>query len=435
MPTVAFYTLGCKVNQTESFSMMGEFSQAGFTILPPEETADVYIINSCTVTATGDKKSLQALRRFRRRAPGAIIVLCGCFPQAFPERAEAIPEADLIMGSKNRSEVLAGVLDLLAGRKCDKINILPHQEGEPFETIALPALTERTRAFLKIEDGCARNCAYCIIPKARGPVRSKPLADIRWALASFAEQGFSEVVLTGVNLGCYGQDLGLSLSDAVELACEADGLSRIRLGSLEPDLITEKDFIRWAKAGEGKLCPQFHLSLQSGCDHTLRAMNRRYTICDYRETIAALRKHFPNAALTTDVMVGFPGETQRDHEESMAFLREVGFAKTHVFAYSPRPGTPAASMPDQVPGTISSRRAKEMADLAEAARTLFLHTRLGGSYTVLFETRSDDGLYHGYTSCYTPVYTPGEEDISGKIRTVRLTGLYKDGCCGALLDE
>ena len=430
MLRAAFYTLGCKVNQYESNAMMSAFEQAGFTIVEPEEEADVYVINSCTVTATGDKKSRQALRRFRRQSPLAVLVLCGCFPQAFPEEASLIPEADIVMGSKNRRDVLQAVLDRLAGGE-RVVKILPHTAGEPFEPMKIGGFHSRTRAFLKIQDGCERRCSYCIIPDARGPIRSKPLQDIQEELAALGAQGYREVVLVGINLSCYGLDLGLSLTDALEVACHTPGISRVRLGSLEPELLTDEMMEQWKKLPG--LCPQFHLSLQSGCDATLRRMNRHYDTAEYRRIAAGLRKAFPGCALTTDVMVAFPGETEEEYEASEAFVREMNFARTHVFVYSPRKGTPAALMP-QVDKQVASRRAKRMAQAAEDCRTRFLQEQLGTEQPVLWENRDSNGLWQGYTPNYTQVYLDSDRELHRQIVVVKLTELYQDGCMGRLAE-
>lgn len=426
----AFYTLGCKVNQYESHAMMSAFEEAGFTIVEPEQEAEVYVVNSCTVTATGDKKSRQALRRFRRQAPQGVLVLCGCFPQAFPDQASLIPEADIVMGSKNRGEVLQAVQNRLAG--ADRlVKILPHSFGEPFEPMKAGNFHSRTRAFLKIQDGCERRCSYCIIPDARGPIRSKPLEDIREELALLGAEGYREVVLVGINLSCYGLDLGLSLTDALELACHTPGIDRVRLGSLEPELLTDEMMERWKKLPG--LCPQFHLSLQSGCDATLQRMNRQYDTAEYRRIAASLRSAFPGCALTTDVMVAFPGETPEEYRQSEAFVREMNFARTHVFIYSPRPGTPASQMP-QVDKQEASRRAKAMALAAEDCQHRFLQTQLGSIRPVLWENRSSNGLWQGYTSNYTQVYLKHEGELGGQIIEAELRKLYQDGCMGRLAD-
>ena len=470
MPKAAFHTLGCKVNQCETAALQVAFAAAGFTIVPPTELADAYIINSCTVTATGERKSLRALRRFRRQNPEAIIALCGCLPQAFPEKAEANTEADIILGTKNRASVLGAVEQMLAGKPGRLIDIPPHAGAgeEPFEelptpkaanttqekaqpnhakkNLAIPAsphqeeptistgTREKTRAFLKIQDGCERTCAYCIIPKARGPLRSRPLDSLTAELKGFIAAGYKEVVLSGVNLGCYGHDLGLTLTDALALACALPGLTRLRLGSLEPDLLDAATITAWA-AYSGKLCDQFHLPLQSGCDQTLERMRRPYTTADYCRVAALLREAFPGCAITTDIMTGFPGETEAEHAATLAFIGEMAFARAHIFCYSPRPGTPATSLPGRVPPPVATARAREITALTDTSRREFLRTRIGKIYPVLFE-ESQDGVAYGHTPCYTPVRVSSPGDISNQILPVRLTafaGDGDDGCAGELL--
>ena len=439
MPTAAFYTLGCKVNQYESFSLMQAFGGAGFTIVEPGGEADVYIVNSCTVTGAGDKKSLQALRRFRRQAPGAVVVLCGCLPQAFPQKAGAALEADIVMGSKNRGALLVAVLKKLSGKGGRVVEIADYDEAEPFEKLDGPAFSDRARAYLKIQDGCDRNCAYCIVPAARGPARSKPLDDIRAELENITSAGYKEAVLTGVNLCRYGHDLGILLTDAIAAACKAQGLARIRLGSLEPDLITNEDIERWAAFREATLhgavlCPHFHLSLQSGCDETLRRMNRRYDTQHYRETVRKLREAFPGCAVTTDIIAGFPGETEDDHQASLNFAAEMYFARVHVFAFSPRPGTSAAGMPDKTAPETSARRAKEISQITAKSRCEFLMSRIGNIYPVLFESMAEDGVYYGHTPCYTPVWARAGRDLRGEMLTARITATHEDGCWGSFRD-
>ena len=317
---IAFATLGCKVNQYETENLMELFLSDGFDVVEPQEEADVYVVNSCTVTSSGDKKSRQLLRRLKKQNPAAKVALTGCFPQAFPDAAELIPEADIITGSYNRKGLLQAVQKALAtGERV--VDITPHQRHEAFEGMSVRGLRGRTRAFIKIEDGCERYCSYCIIPTARGPIRSKPLKDIRAELEGLVENGYKEVVLVGINLSSYGKDLGLRLIDAVKLACSVEGLHRVRLGSLEPELLSDEDLSEMAKLPH--FCPQFHLSLQSGCDKTLRAMNRHYDCAEYRRIVDKIREVFENPSITTDIMVGFPGETEEDFEASMTFAEEI----------------------------------------------------------------------------------------------------------------
>ena len=430
MNRIAFTTLGCKVNQYETECLAELFAQSGFTVVEPEEEADVYVVNSCTVTASGDKKTRQLLRRMKKRSPAALAVLTGCYPQAFPEEAKAIPEADVITGAKNRRGLLQAVLRAMeTGERI--VDLSPHQRGETFEPMSAAGLRGRTRAYLKIEDGCERYCSYCIIPTARGPVRSKPLADIKAEVEALAAAGYLEVVLTGINLSSYGKDLGLRLIDAVELCCAVPGIRRVRLGSLEPELLTESDIARMA--AQDKFCPQFHLSLQSGCDRTLKAMNRHYDSAEYARIVRDIRASFDNAAITTDIMVGFARETDEDHKASLAFAEEIGFAKVHVFAYSRREGTVAARRPDQVPEPVKDARSREMIALTDQTRERFLLSQLGRVEEVLVETTKTPFGYEGFTRNYTPVAVNCPPESCGTLVKVRITAVLEGRCLGEIL--
>lgn len=425
-----FVTLGCKVNQYETQVLEEKFAKAGIALAKEGEKADFCIVNSCTVTASGDKKTRQMLRRLKRQYPDAVMVLTGCYPQAFPQEASELEEADIVTGSTNRG----GLLDLVQAylqTPQRMVQIIPHQKGEAFEKMTATHFSERTRAFVKIQDGCDRYCAYCIIPYARGPVRSKPLSDITAELGQLAAQGYQEVVLVGINLPCYGKDLGLRLIDAVEAACQVEGIRRIRLGSLEPELLTAEDLKRLA--AQPKFCPQFHLSLQSGCDRTLKAMNRHYDSAEYRRIVQDIRKAFENPSITTDIMVGFPGETEEDFRQSADFAKEIGLAKAHVFAYSVRPGTRAASMPDQVSQREKEQRSSRLIEVTNATRQAFLQAQVGREEEVLFETTQTPYGIEGYTPNYTPVCVEAHEDIRGQIRRVRITAALNDLCLGELV--
>lgn len=422
-------TLGCKVNQYESQAMLQQLLHAGFS---PSmgESADVVLINSCTVTATSDHKVRQTLHRARRQNPGAVIVLTGCMPQAFPEEAEALTDADVILGNSNRSALLPDILTYLSTHQ-RIIDIVPHERKGSFEPMQIEDFQERTRAFIKIQDGCNRFCSYCIIPYARGRVRSKPLEDLEQELRLLGERGFREIVLTGINLSAYGQELDLHLCDAVEAACRMPGIERVRLGSLEPEQLSLPVIQRLA--AQKKLCPQFHLSLQSGCDATLRRMNRHYDTAEYREIVQNLRAAFPNAAITTDIMVGFAGETEQEFAESLAFAEEIGFAKVHVFAYSRRPGTVAYSAPDQLTKEVKDRRSKAMIEVTLGTMREFFQRQVGQTAGVLFERECTPGVYEGYTENYTPVMVSSEKPLHGQILPVRITSAGEDGCTGELL--
>ena len=428
---IAFYTFGCKVNQYETQVLSQLFAAQGWEVLDFAHDApwDAVVVNSCTVTAEGDRKTRQFLRRLRRERPDAAICLTGCFPQAFPEKAGAMAEADVVTGSRDR-RALAAALDRFLATRERVVEIRPHHRGEGFEAMETEDFGRRTRAFVKIEDGCENYCAYCIIPTARGPVRSKPMEDLREELVALARSGHREVVLAGINLSAYGREFGLRLIDAIELAASVPGIRRIRLGSLEPDVIGPEDFSRMAAAG--KVCPQFHLSLQAGCDATLRRMGRRYDTAHYLATAAEIRARFPLAAITTDLMVGFPGESEADFEESLAFARAVGFAKIHVFPYSQRPGTRAAELPDQIPQEEKRRRAARLLAVGEELRGAFLDAMVGTVQEVLFEETGGEGQT-GYTPNYTPVTVLELSSLQGKILPVRITGRRGDGCAGEVL--
>ncbi len=427
---VAFFTLGCKVNQYETEVLTAKFKANGFEVVSTDESADVYVVNSCTVTASGDKKTRQTLRKFKRANPDSVVALTGCFPQAFPDVASKIPEADVITGSYNRQSLFDSVmLSLTSGKRV--IDITPHKKGEEFEKMSVSSFSDRTRAFVKIEDGCDRYCSYCIIPTARGPIRSKSLDDLNLELEQIANAGYKEVVLVGINLSSYGKDTGYRLIDAIELACSIDGIERVRLGSLEPELLTDDDIKRMAS--QSKMCPQFHLSLQSGCDETLKRMNRHYTSAEYYEIVEKIRKHFDNSSITTDVMVGFAGETQEEFKKSLEFVEKVGFAKVHVFPYSIREGTVAAKMPNQVVKSDKEKRASLMAQTAQNSADAFLQEQLGKVEKVLFETKTADGGYRGYTPNYADVKVLSNEDLSGLIKSVKMVRVEKDYIIGEIV--
>ncbi|MEG1449129.1 MAG: tRNA (N(6)-L-threonylcarbamoyladenosine(37)-C(2))-methylthiotransferase MtaB [Oscillospiraceae bacterium] len=427
---VAFHTLGCKVNLYETNVLMEKFAENGFEIAEPTEKADIYIVNSCTVTAGGDKKTRQILRRFKRQNEDAVIVLTGCFPQAFPDVSEKIPEADIITGSSNRKMLLQYVVSFLQnGEKI--IEIAPHEKGEKFETMSLHTFHERTRAFIKIQDGCERYCTYCIIPYARGFVRSKPLEDLKKEVEALAENGYKEIVLVGINLSTYGKGTEHRLVDAVELCASVNGIESVRLGSIEPDLLTDEDLRRMSALRE--FCPQFHLSLQSGCDETLTRMNRHYDTAFYKDLVDRIRATFENSTITTDIMVGFAGETDEEFSKSVAFLKEIGFAKAHVFPYSIREGTRAAKMTNHIDPQTKEKRTQIMLSAAEETREAFLKTQVGLEEEVLVETPIGENLYEGYTKNYTPVRFFCEENFEGKIVKIKITDCEKDFCRGEII--
>lgn len=431
---VSFYTLGCKVNQNETGALAQLFEQHGFTVVESGEAADVYVVNSCTVTNFGDQKSRKWLRRAKRENPGAVTVLTGCYPQAFPEEAAAIAEADVVTGSGNRRSILEDVMQVVNGERGKVVDIRPHQKGEAFEELPMDRFADHTRAFVKIEDGCGRQCAYCVIPRARGPVRSRSEQSILEELRRLADAGYREVVLTAISLLSYGRDTGTCLADLVERAAGVEGIERIRLGSLDPDLLTDRDIARLAAVD--KLCPQFHLSLQSGCSKTLRAMRRPYTAEQYAAVADKLRAAFGagNVSLTTDVIVGFPGETEEDFVQSMAFVTEQKFLKVHVFPYSRREGTPAYDYPGQLPEHEKEARSRRMTDAVEAVRGRLARAMAGQQAEVLLETPLSSTLFTGYTRQYLPVVVNAPGHQSGDILRVVL-GEWDGKRCRAAAKE
>ena len=425
--TVSFFTFGCKVNQYETQYLARCFAKEGYQIVEGE-TAQVLVINSCTVTGMSDKKARQLLHRLRRKNPDSILVLCGCFPQAFPEQAAAL-EADVITGNTNRAQLPALVEQ---ARKEKVIRHLPHPVGERFEPMEVHGLARHTRAFLKIQDGCERHCTYCIIPTARGHNRSKPLPALAEEAALLARQGYREIVLTGIDLTSYGRELGLRLSDAVAAASRPEGICRVRLGSLEPDEITDGEIAALAQCP--KLCPQFHLSLQSGCDATLKRMGRRYDSAFYAGLLRRLRAAFPGCSFTTDVMVGFAGETEEEFAQSKAFVEQCGFAQIHLFPYSIRPGTPAAKLP-QVPDYIKSRRMAQMEQVAQTAWNRFLEAGVGQVQQVLLESTLTPQGRLGHTADYRPVAVALPCPDRGNLVSVQIQGTGKEACFGIVLEK
>ena len=416
---VCFYTLGCKVNLNETGALEQMFRSNGFTIVQEGEPADVFVVNSCTVTNFGDQKSRKWLRRAKRENPGAVTVLTGCYPQAFPEEAAQFLEADLVCGNGDRKAILDNVLKLLDGHE-RIVAITPHQRGEQFEELPVERFETHTRAFIKVEDGCNRQCAYCVIPRARGPVRSRAESSILAELRQLAAAGYREVVLSAISLPSYGLDTGTNLVELVEKCAQVEGIQRIRLGSLDPDMLTPEFITRLAAVD--KLCPQFHLSLQSGCTATLRRMRRVYSAEQYAQVVDQIRAAYGSrpVSFTTDCICGFPGETPEDFAESCDFLKKIGFLKVHVFPYSPRSGTPAYDFPDQVHEREKQARSREMNALAEQVRCEVLAAHEGTEDDVLLETPLSGTLFTGYTRLYIPVVVSAPGRKSGEIVHVRL---------------
>ena len=427
MRSVAFHTLGCKVNQYDSQAMLELFEKAGYEVRDFSQPADVYVINTCTVTGTGDKKSLNAVRRAQRLNPAAEVVIAGCLAQRDGEKLLATG-ARLVIGNARRGEVVSLLEE--AVEKGERVAAVTDILRAPYEPLSISRHEGHTRAVLKIQEGCDRYCTYCIIPYVRGGIRSRQPEEIAREARRLARAGFSELAITGIHLTSYGRDLeNASLLDAVR-ACGAPGVLRIRLGSLEPVIVTE-DFVSGLQK-EKKVCPQFHLALQSGSDGVLRRMRRRYTTSDFRAACALLRRTFPDCAITTDVIAGFPGETEEEFLETLAFCREIGFARMHVFPYSARQGTLAAKMPDQVPKALREERARRLIALGSETALSYRAARIGQTVEVLAEERDDDGLAHGYTATYIPCSFPGGQP--GRLYSVAVTGLTEDGWTGVIVD-
>lgn len=422
-------TLGCKVNQYESEVMAELLDQAGYVKAESYQDSDINIVNSCTVTATGDAKNRKLIRRIRRENPDSIIILCGCMPQAFSDDVSIFEGCDIVMGNTARRDIIPLIEEFLMEHR-QIIRIGEHQRKEAFEPMRINAFNERTRACIKIEDGCNRFCTYCIIPYARGRVRSKVLDEIRKEAKSLAENGFKEIVLVGINLSAYGQEWDLNVYDAVKVVCRTDGIERVRLGSIEPERMTAD--ILSALSKEPKFCPHFHLSLQAGCDATLKRMHRHYDTAEYARIVADIRRLFDNPSITTDVMVGFVGESEEDFNASVSFTDEIGFAKTHVFPYSRRKGTAADKMDGHIDEHIKHERADIMIAHTLEQQRRFMQSQVGLTEPVLFETRSKDGMMEGYTKNYTKVRVKEDRIISGEIYDVKLTEAYDDYCVGEI---
>ncbi len=412
---VAIYTLGCKVNQYETAAMEQELVRRGHTLTDFESTADAYIINTCSVTAVSDKKSRQMIRRAKKRNPQAVVAACGCYVQTHTQEAEGLG-IDLISGTGQRMEFLDLLEKAVSAHRCI-VHVDEALRRREFEVLPAGGMASRTRAMLKVEDGCTNFCTYCIIPYARGPVRSEPVEEAVRQTKELRRSGYQELVVTGIEISSYGKDRkdGATLIDLLEQVCAAAGDLRVRMGSLEPRTITE-DFCRRA-AALPNLCPHFHLSMQSGCDKTLRDMNRRYDTERFYESVLLLREHFDRPAITTDLITGFPGETEEDFAQTLAFIRKCEFAAMHVFPYSIRPGTPAAKR-EQVDMAVREARAHEAAEAAAQMHRAYLEGCVGKTYPVLFE-QAHGGYYTGHAPNYMEVAVEGE-DLHNRVVSVEI---------------
>ena len=427
---VAIYTLGCKMNQYETQAMEQLLRRKGHQVVDFSQEADAYVVNTCSVTAVSDQKSRKVLHRVRRERPGAVLAVCGCYPQTHVEDVRKL-DVDLIAGTGDR----AGFVDLLeqAVEERRPLELVDRSfDRRSFEVLPAGGMENRTRAMLKVEDGCVNFCSYCIIPYARGPVRSLPLDKAMEQAAQLKADGYREIVLTGIEISSWGKDLknGQTLIDLIEALCKAAPGVRIRLGSLEPRTVTE-DFCRRA-AALPDLCPQFHLSMQSGCDATLKRMNRKYDTARFAQSVALLNQYFEHPAITTDMIVGFSEETEEEFAQTLDFIRACGFAQMHIFPYSIRPGTPAAEM-RQVPKAIKEERARRGAAVAAEMRQAYLAACVGEMYPVLFE-QPKDGRFFGHAPNYMEVLVEGQ-DLHNTVKNVRITGLEGEALLGEIVEE
>lgn len=438
----ALHNLGCKVNQYETDAMAQALCENGYEIVPFGEEADVYIINTCTVTNIADRKSRQMLHRAKKMNPAAVVVAAGCYVQAAGEELLADEAIDIIIGN-NRKNQLVDILDTyFKEHKHDQAKMALYDDiskGCAYEEMNMTTVTEHTRAFIKIQDGCNQFCTYCIIPYSRGRIRSRSLSGIISEITLLSEKGYKEIVLTGIHLSSYGKDLkeeNISLIDVIEKLSDIDGIERIRLGSLEQGIITKDFMVRVSKIK--KLCPHFHLSLQSGCDSTLKRMNRHYTLAEYMEKCSLIRTYFENPAITTDVIVGFPGESEEEFAQTKRFLIEVGFAEMHIFKYSKRKGTKAAQMEDQIDERIKVKRSEILLKLNNELRKKYISEYIDRTVDILFEEKisiAGEVYFAGYTREYVRVAVKTDKDLTNKIVLVKIKSLLNEEILLAQMDE
>ena len=432
MKTIAAHTLGCKVNQYDTQAMLELFQLAGWITVPFDRHADVYLINTCTVTGIGDKKSLQLIRKIRRSRPSSRLIVCGCMAQ---QRGESLLSqgADLVLGTQRRCEVV-NLIEQVIRTGSPLCAVGPLSGSRAFEPLSISRQEEHTRANLKIQEGCNNHCSYCIIPSVRGPVRSRPLDEIKQEVIRLRDSGYSEVVLTGIHLCSYGLDLNrtVSLLDVIRMIQRIDGILRIRLGSLEPTVATAS-FAQELKQTD-KICPQFHLALQSGSDSVLARMRRRYNTAQFRQGVENLRSVFPHAAFTTDILTGFPGESEAEFEETARFISEIGFARIHVFPFSSRPGTEAAGLPGQLTSAEKERRTRELISLGNQVADRYLRSWIGRE-SILLPEEMVEGCWEGYTPEYIRVrLDSGCSCASGVPVRVRLLSAASRTMCGTLTE-
>ena len=425
MLKVALHNLGCKVNAYETEAMAQKLEDAGYEIVPFNEKADVYIINTCSVTNMADRKSRQMLHKAKKMNEDAVVVAAGCYVQTATEKLLEDLSVDILIGNNKKKDIVEELQKYFDDNKYNK-NVIDINATNEYEELELATVTEHTRAYIKIQDGCNQFCSYCIIPYARGRIRSREFDNIKQEVTELAQKGFKEIVLTGIHLSSYGNNEN-KLIDVVEMIAGIEGVERIRLGSLEPNIVTEDFAKRLAKVD--KICPHFHLSMQSGCDNTLKRMNRHYTSDEYFEKCELLRKYFDNPAFTTDVIVGFPGETQEDYEISREFVKKVRFSELHVFKYSKRDGTVAAKMENQIPEPVKTERSEDLIKVGENLTMEYRRKFIGKKVSVLFEeiiNVAGENYWVGHTKEYIKVIMKSDKDISGDIKNVSLIGFANE---------
>lgn len=431
MKKVASHALGCKVNQYESEAIAELFAQKGYEIVDIDEWADIYIINTCTVTNFGDKKSRQLIRKVKRQNPEAVVAAIGCYAQTAPDEIKNIEGVNLIIGTKGRKDIVDLVESYVPEMGVVSTVGQIAKERE-FEHLTISKLADRTRAYLKIQDGCSQFCSYCIIPYARGPIRSRDPEDIMDEVKVLAENGFKEIILTGIHVASYGKDLkGVTLLDVIKRVQAQEGIERIRFSSVEPNIVTEEFASELSKLD--KVCDHFHLSLQSGCDRTLKRMNRKYDAAGYERAVEILRKYFPNVAITTDIIAGFPDETDEDFEKSLEFAKKIGFAKIHAFPYSPKRGTPAAVMPNQILNAVKNERTSRLIEASDRMADEFIKSFEGRVMPVLYEREIEHNIYEGYTTNYIRVLSESSENIKNKILDTEIVSSEDEKAIGRIL--
>ena len=429
---VAFFTLGCKTNQYETNGMIQKFIEAGYEICELKDCPDIYIVNTCTVTNISDRKSRQALRKVKQQNPNAIVVAVGCYAQVAKDDLEKMEEIDIVLGNKEKKEIVKYIEQFLNKKNTKIVDIADISKQKDFDEYGFVTYSERTRTTIKIQDGCNNFCTYCLIPYARGRIRSRKKDNILEETKKVANSGIKEIVLTGIHIASYGKDFddNYFLIDLLEDLNKIEGIERIRLGSLEPTIIDEEFVQRLKKLN--KVCKHFHLSLQSGCDETLKRMNRKYTTKEFEKVTKLLRENFENANLTTDIIVGFPGETDEEFEKTYTFLKNINFYKMHIFKYSKRTGTPAATMPNQVDGNIQEKRSNRLLELSMENQIRYNLSYVGKTVDVLFEEKNED-FWIGHTDNYMVVKVKTNENLENKIKSVQITDTNNEELIGEII--